>query len=196
MRIRIAAILIAALTAMSGMDTVYADSEKGGQGGSSSGGTGSGTSPGAGSSGESGSSDNSGPFEPMSVEGWDGGAYRNSSGNVYCELSDDYGNGVSLLVGWDKYGFYVLIVDPDTLKMDPWADFQTVVSVDRLYRAKINAFSYDTDELELDFGDDRKAVNALRKGERLMLEEWDHWYTLYGTGAAIAAVEDCYKRYR
>ena len=196
MRVRVAAILVAVIVALSGAGVVYADG-KGGQGSTSSGTGGSGTSSGSGSSGGgTGTAPTNGPFEPMSVQGWDGGAYRNSSGETYCELYDDYGSNTSLLVGWDKYGFYLLITDPNTLKLDEYADLEVLVSIDKLYKGKVSAFSYETDELELDFGDDRKAINALRKGEKLVLEEWDHFYTLYGTGAAIAAVEDCYNRYR
>jgi len=194
MRNRIAAILLAAVMAMGGFGAVHADSQKGGQGGTSGGGSGSGTSSGAGSSG--GGSGYTGLFDPLSVEGWNGGAYHDTVGELYCALSDDYGSGVSLILGWDKFGFYLVIIDPDTLKLEPSNKFETIVSVDRLYRAKVDAVAFDTDELELDFGADRKAVNALRKGEKLTLEEWDHFYTLYGTGAAIAAIEDCYNRHR
>jgi hypothetical protein len=175
MRVGVAAILIAVIAALCGAGVVHADG-KGGQGSSSSG--------------------TGGPFEPISVQGWDGGAYRNSSGEAYCELYDDYGGKTSLLVGWDKYGFYLLITDPNTLKLEEYADLEVLVRIDKLYRGKVKAFAYETDELELDFGDDRKAINALRKGEKLVLEEWDHFYTLYSTGAAIAAVEDCFRRHR
>lgn len=193
MRNRIAAILVAALMVVGGLGAALADSQKGGQGSSSGGTSGSGTGSG---SGGGGSSSSNGPFQPISVQGWDGGAYRNKDGSVYCELSDDYGNGVSLYVGWDKYGFYLVIIDPNVLKMEPWSDFETEVSIDKIYRGKVPAYSYDADELELDFAEDTKGINALRKGERLTLIEWDHWYTLYGTGAAIGAVQDCYSRYR
>ena len=39
-------------------------------------------------------------------------------------------------------------------------------------------------------------IVALRKGVKLVLEEWDHSYTLYGTGVAVPTVEDCFTRYR
>jgi hypothetical protein len=196
MRVQVAAILVAVVVALCSAGVVHADG-KGGQGSTSSGTGGSGTSSGSGSSGGgTGTAPTNGPFAPMSVQGWDGGAYRNSSGEAYCELYDDYGSKTSLLVGWDKYGFYLLITDPNTLKLEEYADLEVLVSIDKLYKGKVTAFSYETDVLELDFGDDRKAINALRKGEKLVLEEWDHFYTLYGTGAAIAAVEDCFNRYR
>jgi hypothetical protein len=184
MRKGFAAILLAICVAMGGAGITHAEGQKGGQSGSSNDGSG----------GSGGAARNS-PFEPISVQGWDGGAYRDSKDTVYCELYDDYGNGAELLVGWDKYGFYLLITDPNTLKLEPWADFETTVSVDKLYRAKVKAFAYDTDLLELYFGTDRKAINALRKGDKMVLEEWDHWYTLHGTGAAIDAIEACYNRH-
>lgn len=185
MRAGFAAILLGVCIALGGAGTAHAEGEKGGQAGSSGGSSG----------GPSGDARN-GPLEPMSVQGWDGGAYRDSKGSVYCELYDDYGNGAELLVGWDKYGFYLLVTDPNTLKLEPWSDFETTVAVDKIYRAKVKAFSYDVDMLELDFGTDRSAANALRKGDRMVLEEWDHWYTLHGTGAAIEAVEACFNRHR
>jgi hypothetical protein len=170
---------------MGGAGAAYAEGEKGGQAGSS-----------GGSSGGRGGDTQNGPFEPMSVQDWGGGTYRDSKGSVYCEPYDDDGNGAELLVGWGKYGFYLLVTDPNTLKLEPWSDFETTVAVDEIYRAKVKAFSYDVDTLELDFGTDRGAANALRKGDRMVLEEWDHGYTLYGTGAAIEAVEACFNRYR
>jgi hypothetical protein len=191
MRNGIAAILVAAVMIVGWAASAPADSQIGH-------GTMSGSSDGASSSGsaDSSNSDDAPPFAPMSVEGWDGGAYRLSNGGIYCELSDDYGSGVSMLVGWDQNGFYLMVTDPNTLKMDALENFETVVSVDKTYRAKVKAFAYDTDQLELDFYDDRKGISALRKGVKLVLEDWDHWYTLYGTNAAIAAVEDCFNRYR
>ena len=32
--------------------------------------------------------------------------------------------------------------------------------IDKLYRGRVKVFAYETDELELDFGDDRKAING------------------------------------
>jgi hypothetical protein len=198
MRNGIAAILVAAAMIVGWAASAFADSQigHGTMSGSSSGGSPSGNGSSAPDNGGSAGSGDSAPFARVSAEGWDGGAYRNSKGEVYCELSDDYGSGVSLILGRDQYGFYLVITDPDTLHLDPKSDYQTVVSIDRIYKAKIPAYPWETNQLELDFGDDRKGINALRKGTKLVLEDWDHWYTLYGTNAAIAAVEDCFNRYR
>jgi hypothetical protein len=189
MRNRFAIILIAALLAMGSASAAYADSQQGGKG------TMSGSS-GSGSSGSTGDSGSGSPFALVSAEGWDGGAYRNSQGEVYCELSDDYGSGVSLILGQDQYGFYLVITDPSTFDLEDMSEFEAMVSIDRIYRGKIPAYSWARDQLELDFGNDRQGINALRKGVKLLLEDWDHWYTLYGTGTAIAAVQDCFSRYR
>jgi len=198
MRSGIAAILVAALAVTGAMASAFADSQSGH--GTMSGSSGAGTPSGNGSSapdnGGSAGSGDSAPFVRVSAEGWDGGAYRNSKGKVYCELADDYGGGVSLILGWDEYGFYLVITDPDTFNLDELDEFETTVSIDRIYKGKVPAYAWAKDELELDFGDDAKGVAALRKGVKLVLDEWDHWYTLYGTGAAIAAVQDCFSRYR
>jgi hypothetical protein len=199
MRNGIAAILVAALAVMGAAASALADSQSGH--GTMSGSSGAGTPSGSGSSapdsGATGTSDSRAPFAAISVEGWEGGAYRNSKNEVYCELSDDYGSGVSLILGWDQYGFYLAITDPATFNLDDMADgFGAKISIDRIYKGTVPAYYWGTHELELDFGEDSRGVAALRKGVKLVLEDWDHWYTLYGTNAAIAAVEDCFNRYR
>src|SRR5258706_16244502 len=109
MRVGVAAILIAVIVAVCGTSVVYADG-KGGQGSSSSGTGRSGTSSGSGpSGGGTGSSDTNSPFEPISVQVWDGGANRNSSGEAYCELDEGYVGFTSLLVGWGKKVFFYVI---------------------------------------------------------------------------------------
>lgn len=133
--------------------------------------------------------------EPLDLEGWIGGAYRGFEDEIYCEVSDDYGDGTVFYVGWDEVGFYVLIEDPNTFDLEEFSEFDTEITIDDFYRHTVEAFALDADTLDLTFGDDREAVEAFRKGVKLNLEQWDHWYTLYGLGKAIRALESCYKRH-
>jgi len=136
------------------------------------------------------------PIEPMSVEGWDGGAYYDDfNGEYYCELSDDYGDGVTIWVGWDADGFYMTIDDPKTLKLEEFKDIDVTLVIDDFYKQDFKAFSLGTTSLDFVFGEDRTTIEALRKGVKLTLYPWDHWYTLYGLGNGIKALEDCYRRH-
>lgn len=134
--------------------------------------------------------------EALEIEGWSGGAYQGTNeGEVYCEVSDDYGEGVTIYVGWDDIGFYVLIEDPNTFELEALAEFDTTITIDDFYHRTVEAFALDVDLLDLTFGDDREAVQAFRKGYKLHLDQWNHWYTLYGLGKAIPALESCYQRH-
>lgn len=137
-----------------------------------------------------------GPIESLPIEGWDGGAYYDEfNDEYYCELSDDYGEGATIWVGWDADGYYLTITDPNTFELKVFEDIDVVISIDDFYKATITAFSLDKDTLDFVFGQDRTAIEAFRKGIKLYFEEWDHWYTLYGLGKAIKGLEDCYNRH-
>ncbi|MGD9743972.1 MAG: hypothetical protein AB7V53_15110 [Dongiaceae bacterium] len=168
----------------------FAESEKGARGGMPSSGSGS-----PDSSGTSDDSSTDDLVEPLDIEGWIGGAYRGMEDEVYCEVSDDYGEGTVLYVGWDDLGFYVLIEDPQNLQLEEFSEFDTEITIDDFYRRTIEAFALDVGLLDLTFGDDPEAVQAFRKGVKLTLEQWGTWYTLYGLGKAIPALEACYWRH-
>jgi hypothetical protein len=161
-----------------------ADVQKGARGGTS-----------GATSAPSGSPDDSGLIEPLSVAGWAGGAYYDEfSDENYCELSDDYDGGVTVWVGWDSDGFYLTITDAATFKVEAYQDIQVALRIDGFFKRTVTAYSLDTDTLDFTFGEDRQAIDAFRKGIKLYLDQWDHWYTLYGLGKAITALEDCYRR--
>jgi len=168
----------------------FAESEKGARGGMPSSGSGS-----PDSSGTSDDSSTDDLVEPLDIEGWIGGAYHGTEDEVYCEVSDDYGEGTVLYVGWDDLGFYVLIEDPQNLELEEFSEFDTEITIDDFYRRTIEAFALDVGLLDLTFGDDPEAVQAFRKGVKLTLEQWGTWYTLYGLGKAIPALEACYRRH-
>lgn len=136
------------------------------------------------------------PVESMSVEGWDGGAYYDDVSNeYYCELSDEYGDGVTIWVGWDSDGFYMTIEDPNTFKVEAYTDVSATIVIDDFYKHDFKAFALDAASLDFSFGGDRETIEAIRKGEKMTLYPWDHWYTLYGLGKAVKALEDCYHRH-
>jgi hypothetical protein len=189
MRGWVAIIGAAALTGLL-LGGAAADVQKGARGGSS----GSSSAPSGGA--PSGSPDESGLIEPLSIAGWTGGAYYDEFNDEnYCELSDDYDGGATVWVGWDADGFYVTITDPARFKVEAYQDIKVALRIDDFFKRTVTAYSLDTDTLDFSFGEDRKAIEAFRKGIKLYLDKWDRWYTLYGLGKAIAALEDCYRRH-
>jgi hypothetical protein len=64
-----------------------------------------------------------------------------------------------------------------------------------MYAADVEAYVMDPESINIDFADNRKAIDAMTNGEKLYLDEWDLWYTLYGTQQAIPALENCYWSY-
>jgi len=166
-----------------------ADDQKGARAGSG------GSSSSSSSSSEESTDDNT-PVEPLSIEGWDGGAYYDDfNDEYYCEVGDDYGEGVTIWFGWDVDGLYMTIEDPNTFNLEEFADTDATVAIDDFYKADYKAFSLDKKTLDFIIGHDRNAIDAFRKGEKMTLYPWDHWYTLYGLAKAIRALEDCYGRH-
>lgn len=140
--------------------------------------------------------DENDPVEALTVEGWTGGAYYDDfNDEYYCELTDDYGDGITLWVGWDAEGYYMTIIDPSSFELEVFTDVEVVISIDDFYKQTITAFALDKDTLDFVFGQDRTAIEAFRKGLKLYLEAWDRWYTLYGLGKAIKELEACYLRH-
>lgn len=190
---RVAFVMLAGIAGagMLASGPVFAESEKGARGGMPSSGSGSPDSSGT-TSDESSTDD---LVEPLDIGSWVGGAYRGMEDEVYCEVSDDYGEGTVLYVGWDDLGFYVLIEDPQNLQLEEFSEFDTEITIDNFYRRTIEAFALDVGLLDLTFGDDPEAVQAFLRGTTLTLEQWGTWYTLYGLDKAIPELQACYKRH-
>jgi len=190
---RVAFVMLTGIAGASLLDSApaFAESEKGTRGGAPSSGSGAPDSSGTTSDG----SNTDDLVEPIEIEGWVGGAYLGMEDEVYCEVSDDYGEGTILYVGWDDLGFYVLIEDPQNFQLEEFSEFDTEITIDDFYRRTIEAFALDVGLLDLTFGDDPEAVQAFRKGEKLTLEQWGTWYTLYGLGKAIPELQACYERH-
>lgn len=137
-----------------------------------------------------------GPIEPLSIEGWEGGAYYDDfNEEYYCEIEDDYGEGVTIWFGWDVDGLYMTIDDPNTFELEEYIDIDASLAIDDFYRQDFKAFSLGKAMLDFVIGHDRTTIDAIRRGEKMTVYPWDHWYTLYGLGKAVQALEDCYNRY-
>jgi hypothetical protein len=135
-------------------------------------------------------------IESWSVQGWDGGAYRNSdTGEVYCAMWDDYGSGTGIWLGWDVTGFYINLTDPGSLNLQTDTTFWTAFRIDTIYYADVEAYVMDPTTINIDFGQNRNAINAIKAGQKMFLDEWELWYTLIGTGAAVSSLETCYWNY-
>jgi hypothetical protein len=168
------------------LDGAAADTDKGARGGAGT------TQP----STEDQSDDEDKPVEALSVEGWDGGAYYDDyDDEYYCEVSDEYGEGVTIWFGWDVDGLYMTIDDPNTFDLETFVDVDATVSIDDFYRQDFKAFSFGPDTLDFVIGHDRTTIEAIRRGEKMTVYPWDHWYTLHGLARALQALEDCYNRY-
>jgi hypothetical protein len=136
----------------------------------------------------------SGPelIQPLSVAGWEGGAYKRPDGRVLCAVWDQYAEGVGLWLGWDDTGFYIDIED-SRFQLEPDHLHPVTLQIDDRWRAEAEGYAIDATTLAVTFQTDPAALAAFRAGVRLFLIELDRAYTLKGTGDAIGALERCYK---
>lgn len=135
-------------------------------------------------------------IESWNVKGWEGGAYRNAStGEIFCALWDDYGSGTGMWLGWDSTGFYINLTDPEDFNFQPETTFWTPVRIDNRYQADFEAYAMDSASINIDFATNRKAIDAVRFGEKIFFDDWNLWYTLNGSDAAITAIETCFRNY-
>lgn len=134
-------------------------------------------------------------IQPLSVAGWEGGAYRRDDGRPLCALWDTYGEGVGLWLGWDETGFYIDVVDP-RLGLEPGQVYGATLQIDDRWRAEAEGYAIAADTLAITFGQDEAAISAFRGGKELYLPEIDRSYTLHGTKDAIVALIRCYRALR
>jgi hypothetical protein len=135
-------------------------------------------------------------IESWDVNGWEGGAYRNAgTGEVYCALWDDYGRGTGIWFGWDSTGFYMNLTDPEDFNFQPETTFWTSIRIDQRFNAEVEAYVMDPTSINIAFAVNRRAIDAMRSGEKLYFDMWEIWYTLNGSDAAITAIETCYRSY-
>lgn len=130
-------------------------------------------------------------IQPLSVAGWDGGAYRRPDGRVLCAVWDQYAAGVGLWLGWDDTGFYIDIQD-DRFQLEPDRLHRVTLQIDDRWRANAEGYAIDATTIAVTFQTDPAALGAFRAGEKLYLLELDRVYTLNGTAEAIGALERCY----
>ncbi len=131
--------------------------------------------------------------ESWSTQGWDGGAYQDpESGEIYCLLWHEYGDGAEMQLGVDEYGYYMVLVDPEYFEFLSDEPFDTPVRIDDFYPIDFEAYAEGADALVIDLGTDVEVLELLANGERLTLDDWDIWYGLAGSADAIGALNDCY----
>ncbi|MGE3969399.1 MAG: hypothetical protein AB7F08_14250 [Dongiaceae bacterium] len=131
-------------------------------------------------------------IQPLSVAGWEGGAYRRDDGRVLCAVWDQYAEGVGLWLGWDETGFYIDVVDP-RLGLKPDHVYGATLQIDDRWRAEAEGYAIAADTIAITFGKDEAAISAFRGGKELYLPEIDRSYTLHGTKDAIAELLRCYR---
>ena len=134
--------------------------------------------------------------EPFSVGDWAGGAYTTENGNdTYCALWKDFGNNAGIWLGFDRFGHFIEITDPEYLDVQATQPFQTALTIDELTGMLFEATPETPDTLLIDLGTDPAIIQSLAAGDRLVLETWGIWYRLDGTAAAIDALGRCYSTY-
>ena len=134
--------------------------------------------------------------EPFSVGDWAGGAYTTEDGNdTYCALWKDFGNNAGIWLGFDRFGHFIEITDPEYLDVQATEPFQTALTIDELTGMLFEATPETPDTLLIDLGTDPAIIQSLAAGDRLVLETWGIWYRLDGTAAAIDALGRCYSTY-
>jgi len=134
-------------------------------------------------------------IQPLSVAGWEGGAYKRPDGRPLCALWDEYATGVGLWLGWDETGFYIDVVDP-RLGLEPGHLYKATLQIDDLWGGTAEGYAISADTLAVTFGEDAAAIGAFRRGSKLLLKEIGRSYTLNGTKDAVAALIQCYHAIR
>jgi hypothetical protein len=129
--------------------------------------------------------------QPLSVAGWEGGAYKRPDGRPLCALWDEYAEGVGLWLGWDETGFYIDVVDP-RLGLEPDRIYKATLQIDDIWGGTAEGYAITNDTLAITFGEDEAAIGAFRRGRKLYLQEIGRSYTLNGTRDAVAALMRCY----
>lgn len=131
------------------------------------------------------------------VGDWSGYAYFNDETHAFshCALAGDYKSNISLVFVWSESGLSLGLSKP-RWKLDRGASYQFHMRIDSVWEQYVSAYVFSDHGLRVDFGFDRRAINAFKRGYRLTVstEGETFRFKLTGTAHGLARLNHCYSQ--
>lgn len=128
---------------------------------------------------------------------WEGGAFKDlTTGEVYCLLWHEYGNYLEIEMGVDSHGYYIVLSDPETFEFTSQEPFATPLQVDGSAPVEFRAYADSAGTMVVDIATNAEFMQQLAGGNRLTLPGFGASFGLDGSGAAVAALQNCYAQSR
>lgn len=136
-------------------------------------------------------------IKPWPTGGWDGGAFQDeTTGEIYCLLWHEYGNYLEMEIGVDSHGYYIVLSDPATFEFTSQEPFATNLQVEGSAPVLFQAYADSAGTMVVDIATNADFMQQLARGNRLTLPDFGNSFGLDGSGAAVAALQNCYAQSR